>query len=167
MRENAPVTTENTRPGPPAISPTILVITLSRRVEAALAAALAPLELTVARLGLLGHINGVSGASFSELARMSGTSVQSVHTAVKALVAAGLVQDRTARAGSASAIELTDAGIQLLGEARKVVSQVDSQLFGPDADPIQREVGAAIVAAFTGAAPGDSWNRDRDNLQID
>ncbi|MBF6202476.1 MarR family transcriptional regulator, partial [Nocardia cyriacigeorgica] len=93
------------------------VITLSRRVEAELSAALAPLDLTVARLGLLGQINGVPGASFSELARMSGTSVQSAHTAVKSLVAAGLVQDRTARAGSASAIELTEAGTRLLGEA--------------------------------------------------
>ncbi|MBW0272406.1 MarR family transcriptional regulator [Nocardia sp. MH4] len=146
------MTTENPRPRPPAMSPTILVITLSRRVEAALSAGLAPLDLTVARLGLLGHINGLPGASFSELARMSGTSVQSVHTAVKSLVAAGLVQDRTARAGSASAIELTEAGTRLLGEARKVVTRVDTELFGPDADPIQRRVGAAVVAAFTGAS---------------
>ncbi|MFF2085747.1 MarR family winged helix-turn-helix transcriptional regulator [Nocardia sp. NPDC058176] len=146
------MTTEPTRPGPPAMSPTILVITLSRRVEAALAAALAPLDLTVARLGLLGHINGVPGASFSELARMSGTSVQSVHTAVKALAGAGLVEDRTARAGSASAIELTEAGTRLLAEARKAVTRTDTELFGPDADPIQRRVGQAIVAAFTGAS---------------
>ncbi|MFD4431366.1 MarR family winged helix-turn-helix transcriptional regulator [Nocardia sp. NPDC058497] len=147
------MTTEKPRPGPPAMSPTILVIALSRRVEAELSAALGPLDLTVARLGLLGHINGVPGASFSELARMSGTSVQSVHTAVKSLVGAGLVQDRTARAGSASAIELTEAGAQLLGEARKVLAQVDTQLFGPEADPIQRRVGTAIVAAFNGASP--------------
>ena len=130
------------------MSPSIVVITMSRRVEAALGVELGALDLTVARLGLLGHINGVPGASFSELARMSGTSVQSVHTAVK-----GLVQDRTARAGSASAIELTEAGAALLAEARKAVARVDTQLFGAESDPILRRVGAAIVDAFAGQIP--------------
>ncbi|WP_278263380.1 MarR family winged helix-turn-helix transcriptional regulator [Nocardia sp. AG03] len=152
------MSTDDARSGP-LLSPTILVITLCRRVEGELAAALAPLDLTVARLGLLGHINGLPGASFSELARMSGTSVQSVHTAVKALVAAGLVRDRTARAGSASVIELTPQGTRLLGRARTVVTEVDTRMFGPDADPIQREVGAALIAAFTGAAPPDPRDR--------
>ncbi|WP_063055648.1 MarR family winged helix-turn-helix transcriptional regulator [Nocardia salmonicida] len=147
------MTSENERPGPPTMSPSILVITMSRRVEAALGVELGLLDLTVARLGLLGHINGVPGASFSELARMSGTSVQSVHTAVKGLVGAGLVQDRTARAGSASAIELTEAGAGLLAQAREAVARVDTALFGAEADPILRRVGAAIVDAFTGEVP--------------
>lgn len=145
------MTTENARPRPPVTSPSIIVLTLARRVETELNAALAPLELTVARLGLLGHIKAVPGASFSELARMSGTSVQSVHTAVKSLVMAGLVRDHTARAGSASEIELTAEGARLLDEAKLAVSSVDELLFGPDADPVQRRVGAGILAAF-GAA---------------
>jgi DNA-binding MarR family transcriptional regulator len=128
------------------------VLTLARRVETELNAALATLDLTVGRLGLLGHISGVPGASFSELARMSGISVQSVHTAVKALVGAGLVHDRTARAGSASAIELTDEGIRLLRAAQQVVTDVDERLFGSAADPVQRRIGAAVVDAFTGGA---------------
>lgn len=137
------------------MSPSILVITMSRRVEAALGVELGALDLTVARLGLLGHINGVPGASFSELARMSGTSVQSVHAAVKGLVGAGLAQDRTARAGSASAsaIELTEAGAGLLTQAREAVARVDIALFGDEADPILRRVGAAIVDAFSGEVP--------------
>lgn len=142
------MTSEDSAQRPPVSSPSILVLTLARTVETELAAALAPLELTVSRLGLLGHISGVPGASFSDLARMSGTSVQSVHTAVKGLVAAGLVRDRNARAGSASTIELTEAGTALLGAARKAVTEVDGRLFGPDSDPILRQVGAAMLAAF-------------------
>ncbi|WP_067539931.1 MarR family winged helix-turn-helix transcriptional regulator [Nocardia crassostreae] len=142
------MTAENDRPRPPAPSASILVLTLARKVETELAAALVPLDLTIARLALLGHISGVPGASFSDLARMSGTSVQSVHTAVKALVAADLVRDRTARAGSASTIELTAKGTRLLERARKVVIEVDNRVFGPAADPIQQQVGSAIVAAF-------------------
>jgi DNA-binding MarR family transcriptional regulator len=132
----------------PPVSPSIILLTVARRVESELGAALAPLGLTVSRLGLLGHVRGVPGASFSELARMSGTSVQSVHTTVKALVAAGLVRDSTARAGAASTIELTPEGARLLGEAMTAVSGVDDRLFGPDADPVLRQVGDTVRIAF-------------------
>ncbi|MEU7900408.1 winged helix-turn-helix transcriptional regulator [Nonomuraea sp. NPDC049152] len=74
--------------------------------------------------------------SFSDLARMSGVTVQSVHRAVKALAAAGLVRDHTARAGSASAIEVTPDGSRLLQAAKKAVAEVDERLFGPEADPV-------------------------------
>ncbi|MEU1391554.1 MULTISPECIES: MarR family winged helix-turn-helix transcriptional regulator [unclassified Nonomuraea] len=134
--------------GPPVSSTSIVVLTLARRVETELSAELAPLELTISRLGLLGHIAGVPGASFSDLARMSGISVQSVHTAVKGLVQAGLVRDRTARAGSASTIELTPEGRRLLREAAQAITKVDERLFGPDADPVQQQVGEAIRTAF-------------------
>jgi DNA-binding MarR family transcriptional regulator len=133
----------------PPTSPSVVLLTLAHRIEAELGAALAPLGLTVSRLGLLGHISGVPGASFSELARMSGISVQSVHTAVKALVAAGLVRDATARAGAASRIELTPEGVRLLGEAMVAVDAVDARLFGPDAEPVLRQVGDVVRTAFS------------------
>jgi DNA-binding MarR family transcriptional regulator len=133
----------------PPTSPSVVLLTVAHRVEASLGAALAPLGLTVSRLGLLGHISGVPGASFSDLARMSGISVQSVHTAVKALVAAGLVRDGTARAGAASTIELTPEGARLLREAMNAVDAVDAQLFGPDADPALQQVGEAVRSAFS------------------
>ncbi|WP_086819908.1 MarR family winged helix-turn-helix transcriptional regulator [Allokutzneria sp. NRRL B-24872] len=140
------MTTEN---GPPVTSTSIVVLALARQIEDELTTALAPLELTVRRLGLLGHIAGVPGASFSDLARMSGISVQSAHSAVKGLVAAGLVRDSTARAGSASTIELTEEGTRLLNAAREVSAEVDERLFGAGADPVQRRLGEAVRAAFS------------------
>ncbi|ONI86784.1 MarR family transcriptional regulator [Saccharothrix sp. ALI-22-I] len=142
------MTNENGRSTPPVTSTSIVVLTLARRIETELNAVLAPLDLTVSRLGLLGHIAGVPGVSFSDLARMSGTTVQTAHTAVKALVGAGLVRDNTARPGSASAIEVTPEGARLLQSARAAVAEVDDRLFGPDSDPIQRQVGDAVRAAF-------------------
>ncbi|WP_067824999.1 MarR family winged helix-turn-helix transcriptional regulator [Actinomadura kijaniata] len=147
------MTTDDDRPGPPVTSASVVVLSLARRVETELNAALAPLGLTVARFGLLGHIAGVPGASFSELARMSGITVQSVHGAVKALVAAGLVRDRNTRAGSASTLEITTEGALLLRRARRAAAEVDERLFGPDADPIQQRLGAAVRAAFPGPPP--------------
>ena len=144
------MSTESAPPGTPPTSPSVVLLTLARRIESELGAALAPLGLTVSRLGLLGHIRGLPGASFSDLARMSGISVQSVHTAVKALAAAGLVHDGTARAGAASTIELTPKGSALLREAMDAVAGVDVRLFGPDSDPVLRQVGDAVRAAFGG-----------------
>ncbi|SFB49967.1 DNA-binding transcriptional regulator, MarR family [Amycolatopsis marina] len=144
------MTDEKDSSTPPVTSTSIVVLTLARRIESELNTTLAPLDLTVSKLGLLGHISGLPGVSFSELARMSGTTVQSVHAAVKALAAAGLVRDNTARPGSASTIAVTPEGAQLLDAARAAVAQVDDRMFGPDADPIQRQVGAAVRAAFEG-----------------
>ncbi|MGA5763417.1 MarR family winged helix-turn-helix transcriptional regulator [Nonomuraea bangladeshensis] len=141
------------RPDAPVSSPSIILLTLARRIETELNAALSPLDLTVSRLGLLGHIAGVPGVSFSDLARMSGTTVQSVHAAVKTLAGAGLVRDNTARAGSASAIEVTPEGARLLNAAKEAVSGVDERLFGPDADPVQRQIADAARAAFSGGDP--------------
>ncbi|MFB4316984.1 MarR family winged helix-turn-helix transcriptional regulator [Actinomadura sp. 21ATH] len=144
------MSTDNGRPAAPVTSTSIVVLALARQIEAELSAVLAPLDLTVARLGLLGHIAGVPGASFSELARMSGITVQSVHGAVKSLAAAGLVRDRTARAGSASTIEITARGARLLEAAQRAVDEVDARMFGPDADPGRRRIGDAVRAAAAG-----------------
>ncbi|WP_329602999.1 MarR family winged helix-turn-helix transcriptional regulator [Actinomadura soli] len=132
------------------MSTSIVVLSLARRIESELNAVLAPLELTVGRLGLLGHIATVPGVSFSDLARMSGITVQSAHGAVKALAAAGLVRDRNARAGSASTIELTPRGHDLLAAAQQAATEVDERMFGPAADPAHRRIGDAVRAAFTG-----------------
>ncbi|APU15374.1 transcriptional regulator [Actinoalloteichus sp. GBA129-24] len=132
----------------PTISPSIVLLSLARRIEIELAEALADLGLTVSRFGLLGHITGVPGVSFSDLARMSGITVQSVHAAVKSLAAAGLVRDNTARAGAASAIELTEEGRRIMDAAMRSVSKVDERLFGTDADPSQQQIGATVHATF-------------------
>ncbi|WP_116247597.1 MarR family winged helix-turn-helix transcriptional regulator [Nocardiopsis sp. FIRDI 009] len=144
------MSTDNTRPEPPVTSPSIIVLTLARRVEAELNTALAPLDLTVARLALLGHVASLPGASFSELARMGGVTVQSVHTGIRALQSAGLVRDLTARAGSASEIELTSEGAALLGRAHEVIVGVDERMFGPEADPVHQEIARTIRRAFAG-----------------
>jgi DNA-binding MarR family transcriptional regulator len=141
------VTDADTRANPP-VSPSIVLLTLSRRIESELGRDLSGLGLTVSRLGLLGHISGVPGASFSDLARMSGITVQSAHAAVKALVGAGLVRDNTSRPGAASTIELTDQGKRTLRDAMEIVGTVDERLFGPGADPVQQRIGETVSEAF-------------------
>lgn len=111
---------------PPPFSPTIGLLTMSRIWDAALADALKPLGLTTRKYGLLGHIRGMPGISFSELARRSRITVQSAHAAVSAFAEAGLVDDGTAHAGSASSLRVTEKGESLLAQAADEVTRLDA-----------------------------------------
>lgn len=111
---------------PPPFSPTIMLLTVSRVWEAALADALKPLGLTIRKYGMLGHIRGTPDISFSELARRSRITVQSAHAAVTGFVAAGWVDDGTAHAGSASTLRVTAEGAALLDRAAAHVRRLDA-----------------------------------------
>ena len=111
----------------PPFSPTIALLTLSRTWEAAYAEALKPWGLTTRKFALLGHIRATPDVSFSELARRSRVTVQSVHTAVAGFAAAGWVEDATARAGAASSLRVTAAGSRLLNQATQVVEALDAE----------------------------------------
>jgi DNA-binding MarR family transcriptional regulator len=112
---------------PPPFSPTIGLLTVSRIWDAALADALKPLGLTTRKYGLLGHIRGMPGISFSELARRSRITVQSAHSAVTAFTEAGLVDDGTAHAGSASTLRVSAKGESLLAQAAAAVTRLDAE----------------------------------------
>ncbi|MGW2258342.1 MarR family winged helix-turn-helix transcriptional regulator [Streptomyces sp. NPDC001780] len=112
---------------PPPFSPTVTLLTVGRVWEAAFAEGLKPLGLTTRKYGLLGHVRGTPGISFSELARRSRITVQSAHTAVAAFVEAGLVDDGTAHAGAASSLRVTAEGESLLARAAEVVARLDAE----------------------------------------
>ncbi|GAA2046014.1 helix-turn-helix domain-containing protein [Polymorphospora rubra] len=114
--------------GPPPVSPLIALLTAARVWDAELTDALKPIGLTTRKYGLLGHIRGRPGISFSELARRSRITVQSAHTAVATLVAAGLVEDSTAHAGAASTLRVTTSGEAVLARAAEAVAALDARL---------------------------------------
>lgn len=121
-------------PGPvrPPFSPVVSLLTVSAVWEARLDAELRELGLTTRKYGLLAHIRGTPGISFSELARRSQITVQSAHTAVRALVDGGFVADATAHAGAASVLRVTDEGVRVLGDADRMLAGLDRE-FGAGA----------------------------------
>jgi DNA-binding MarR family transcriptional regulator len=133
---------------PPPFSPTIGLLTVSRVWEAALAEALKPLGLTTRKYGLLGHIRGTPDISFSELARRSRITVQSAHSAVAALVDAGLVDDGTAHAGAASTLRTTGEGEALLGRAADIVAGLDTE-FGAQHPELTDALRAYMARVFS------------------
>ncbi|GAA1697967.1 hypothetical protein GCM10009808_14270 [Microbacterium sediminicola] len=113
---------------PRRFSPVLALLTMSSVWDAQLGAALKDLGLTTRKYALLGHIYGVPGVSFSELARMSQITVQTAHTAVRTLVSEGFVHDSMAHAGAASELRVTERGTAALMEAEKRLRSLDRSL---------------------------------------
>ncbi|WP_260980006.1 MarR family winged helix-turn-helix transcriptional regulator [Agrococcus jejuensis] len=109
-------------------SPVVAMIAAAGSWEARLTAALRDLGLTTRRLGLLAHLDALPDLSFSELARRTGITVQSAHTAVRQLATDGLVDDATAHAGARSTLRLTDRGRAVLAAAQERVAALDATL---------------------------------------
>lgn len=130
----------------PPFSPTVALLALGRAWEAALAEALSPLGLNIRKYGLLGHIRGNPGISFSELARRSRITVQSAHSAVAALAEAKLVEDGTAHAGSASTLRVSTKGTALLQRAGAAIARIDGEF-------------ATLHPELTDALRAEAWRR--------
>ncbi|MFT4051511.1 MAG: MarR family transcriptional regulator [Microbacterium sp.] len=112
----------------PRFSPVIALLAVSAMWEGELSATLKDLGITTRKFGLLGHISADPGISFSELARRSHITVQSAHTAVRALVDDGLVEDATSHAGAASDLHVTPKGAGVLLAARDRLADLDGAL---------------------------------------
>lgn len=136
---------------PPPFSPTVALLTVARVWDAALGEALKPLGLTTRKYGLLGHIRGAPGISFSELARRSRVTVQSAHATIATFEAEGLVRDATARAGAASRLKVTPAGERVLADAAQRVAALDEQFAAqhPELTEGLREYLAAMMRTRT------------------
>ncbi|WP_122816566.1 MarR family winged helix-turn-helix transcriptional regulator [Nocardioides pantholopis] len=134
---------------PPPFSPTVTLLTVSRVWEVAFAEALKPLGLTTRKYGLLGHVRGTPGISFSELARRSRITVQSAHATVAGFVEAGLVDDGTAHAGAASTLHVTADGEALLSRAAEAVARLDEE-FAAQLPELTEALRAQMLRAMGG-----------------
>jgi len=126
----------------PPFSPVVSLLTVAAVWEARLDAELRALGLTTRRYGLLAHIRGTPGISFSELARRSQITVQSAHAAVRMLVDAGFAADANAHAGAASELRVTDAGQRVLADAERMLARLDAE-FGSGAPALAAALGGA------------------------
>jgi DNA-binding MarR family transcriptional regulator len=111
----------------PPFSPTVALLTVATRWQAAFAEVLKPFGLTSRTYALLGHLHARPGISFSELARRSRISTPSAHQAVAGLKRDGLVADATERAGAASRLEVTPVGERALTLAGAAVARLDER----------------------------------------
>jgi len=111
---------------PRRFSPVLSLLTLGSIWDGQLNKQLKALGLTTRKYGLLAHIRATPGISFSELARRSQITVQTAHTAVRALVDDELAEDATAHAGAASTLRVTPKGMAALAEADARLGRLDA-----------------------------------------
>lgn len=117
-------------PASPPISSALTMVLQARAVEARIEAELQPIDLSLRKLGILGHLRAAPGLSFSALARRAGIKVQSLHPIVAALTEAGFVRTvGTVSQGRSAAIEVTEAGAAALHNANDALHRIDESVF--------------------------------------
>lgn len=122
------------RPNTPIpVKPLMVLILHARGLESRLEDALRSHDLSIRKLGLLGHLLSSPGISFSDLARRAGIRVQSLQPIVSAMIDDNLVRTvGSVGQGRAAVLELTDVGRAALREASAVISQIEDDVFADD-----------------------------------
>lgn len=127
---------------PVPISPTMIMILQARALEKRVEAELAESDLSLRKVGLLGHLRREPGISFSALARRAGIRVQSLQPIIESLLADDYVRAvGGVGQGRAAVIELTERGAKALEHSTAVIAQTDADIFVGE----WRELGAALT----------------------
>lgn len=146
-------------PGPPPAGPgavAVLLATLGRRVREEIDAALAPLDLSMRHLSALGHLARRPGASYSELARRDGITVQSMQATLRQLEALGAVERRNEPGrGRVAELHVTSVGRRLLGKADKAVAEVEQVMLASIPRP-ERALLTRSLAGMVARLGGES-----------
>jgi len=122
------VSSDTPEPAPLTESATLRLIGVGRVLQQRFEAELAKLGLTMRHLGALGHLSRHPDMSYSDLARRSRVTSQSMNATVRTLEEMGAVQRSLEGHGRAARLEITDKGRELLDGARQAASSVDSAL---------------------------------------
>lgn len=113
---------------PPNAAMTMII--QARAIETQVEDRLKTFDLSLRRLGLLGHLRARPGISFSELARRAGIKVQSLQPIVQTLIDLDYVEAvGGVGQGRAASIHLTASGIVAFDRATEALTEIDDELF--------------------------------------
>lgn len=130
-------------------SAVMLLVGVGRQMERRVEEELAELGLTLRHLGALGHLAHRPDLSYSDLARRSGITTQSMHATVRALEETGIVRRSLAGHGHAARLEITDRGRELLASVREAVQRLDRELLAGLSDEQRAGLRAALMTVAT------------------
>lgn len=139
---------------PPRLDNTaaMLVIVAGRLLQGRYEAELTELGLTMRHLGALGHLAHQPDLSYSDLARRSRVTSQSMHATVRQLEELGAVRRTLAGQGHRARLEVTERGQQLLDTARQAAFALDAQLTA-DVSEADRETFLRVLTTMLGSLP--------------
>ncbi|MFI9233547.1 MarR family winged helix-turn-helix transcriptional regulator [Streptomyces rimosus] len=131
-------------------STVMLMIAAGRQLQRELESDLSAIGLSLRQLGALGHIASNPELSYSDLARRAGITTQSMRATILMLQEQGAVRSNLSGQGRRANLELTEAGEQLLNEARRVIALRDRAF----AERLGTEEEKVLSAVLRRAAPG-------------
>lgn len=115
---------------PIPVKPLMVFILQASALEARVEDALRDYNLSIRKVGLLGHLRSSPGISFSDLARRAGIRVQSLQP-----IAASMIDDRLIQPvggvgqGRAAMLQLTEKGQAALRLANEIISTLERNVF--------------------------------------
>lgn len=130
----------------------MLVIVAGRMLQGRYEAELTEVGLTLRHLGALGHLAHQPDLSYSDLARRSRVTSQSMHATVRQLEELGAVRRTLAGQGHRARLEVTEHGQQLLDTARAAAFALDAQLTADVSEP-DRETFLRVLTTMLGPFP--------------
>ncbi|OLL81734.1 Transcriptional regulator, MarR family [Pseudonocardia sp. Ae168_Ps1] len=137
----------------PAIepSPTFLIMALGRRLREQVEDTLRTRDLSMRHLSALGHLAGDTGHSYSELARRSGITAQSMQATLRQLEELGAVERRgPGGRGRAARLHVTEYGRELTRWGRSVLRESDRILLEDVPEHQRAALTDGLLAAFAG-----------------
>ena len=155
---------------PLPMSLSFLTLAAARTVGRHMDEALAPTGLSLRHLGALGHLLRRPELSYSDLARRSGVTAQSMHATVRQLEERGAVRREHAGHGHPARLEVTAPGRRLLADATAAVARLDDELFAEVTSTRRDELRELLMElALDGAAqpPFVAGTQGRQGLPLE
>lgn len=139
---------------PPRLDTTaaMLVIVAGRLIQGRFETELAKVGLGMRHLGALGHLAHSPDLSYSDLARRSRVTSQSMHATVRQLEELGAVRRTLAGQGHRARLEVTERGQQMLDAARQAAFALDAELTA-DVSDADRETFVRVLTSMLGPIP--------------
>lgn len=106
----------------------MLAIVAGRSLQGRYEVELAKVGLSLRHLGALGHLAHQPDLSYSDLARRSRVTSQSMHATVRQLEELGAVRRTLTGPGHRARLEVTERGRELLDAARQAAYALDAEV---------------------------------------
>ncbi|MFB7719365.1 MarR family winged helix-turn-helix transcriptional regulator [Nocardia sp. NPDC056100] len=126
----------------------LLLVIVGRRLRERLDESLADIGITMRHFSALGHLAHRSDLSYSDLARRSGVTTQSMRATAAHLEELGAVAAVAGGKGQRARLELTPAGHELLRQAKQLTAAAEADAFARLDPDTRAALGRALPAVM-------------------
>lgn len=134
----------------------VMLVIAGRRLRERIDDSLSAIGMTMRHVSALGHLQRQNDLSYSDLARRSGITAQSMRATAAQLQQLGAISAITAGQGQRARLELTPTGHELLRQAKSVIADTENAILGrldDDTRTMLRRTLPSVIAQTTGTPP--------------